>query len=415
MRLSKDRPSLTVGLFLYRIKVITIYHYEEPGMKKLFLSFLLFSFSVIAGCGGGNTVSTEQNTEAVSADRSESKEKTTPVVSERTIMVENRNGSVEAYDGKETVYLVEGDKLLSGREVTTGFEADLTLLLDADKHVYAAESTKFKIIALGKANSSRTRIDLVKGTLVGGIDNKLGKDETFAVTTPNAVMAVRGTVFTVEVTKSKGEYITKLTVTEGSVETATIEDGTEKKVTVSAGETAEFAGEAPEIEPEPEEIEEARIREEEYKNRFKTYESDPEKETINFPKPDSPDTIEVDYVVISGAIWKFEEYFKEECEDYMSRGYGIGHTGYVFVPDEPVTMPDGTTWEVVDFGLQDKGGLSWDNLPVQKHGKFYGYFCPTTMAEAWNTDSNGNEWVNIDTIIICEDWWTFSLKDAETD
>ncbi len=380
-------------------------------MKKVFLCLIFISIFLLNACGSGNGSSVE----AGDTTKPATEKQVTSVVSDRTIMVEAKNGSVEAYDGKEKVSVVEGDKLISGQEVTTGLESDITLLLDADKHVYAAEKTVFKLVALGKSNATRTRIDLVKGTLVSGIDNKLGSGETFTVTTPNAAMSVRGTVFTTKVTFSKGEYVTELTVTDGAIETTTIEDGSEKKVTVSAGETKEFSGQAPEIELEPEEIEEAKIKEEEYRQRFSKYESDPGKETINFPKPDSEGTVETDCVVISGTIWEFSEYYKEECENYMAQGYGVGHTGAVFVADEPITMLDGMTLQVFDLSIHTNEYVNWENIPFRKHGKFYGYFAPCTLAEAWNKDDNGNTWVNLDTIIIGKDWWYFDLMDFEAD
>ncbi len=394
-----------------------------PGMKKLLSTFmkakltqavflcagLLFSFSALTGCGGGGAVSTEQGTQAAGPDRTETKEKVTSVVSERTVMVESRNGSVEAYDGKETTYLVEGDKLLSGMEITTGFEADLTLLLDADKHIYAAGKTKFKIVALGRSDSSRTRIDLVTGTLVSGLDNRLGKDDTFAVTTPNAVMAVRGTVFTVGVTKSKGEYITKLTVTEGSVETATIEDGAERKVTVSAGETAEFEGEAPEIEPEPEEIKAYRDERKDGDKRFEEYR---EKNGILYPDQYDENGENVKYYIVRGTLVRFEEYFKEEYDHYMSLDGGVGFCPDVFVFDEPMTMPDGSVVREVQAGFDDRGpGGNGRNIPRDRKMEFIGNLDYVDNGAAWKRGGESDTTAYLDPIVFGDHAWHFYIYD----
>ncbi|MCR5311874.1 MAG: FecR family protein [Lachnospiraceae bacterium] len=161
-------------------------------------------------------------------------------LSARNILVEAVKGSVTA-TGKETVAVVKGEKLIAGDEVSTGSDSDLTLLLDSDRHIYAGENTTFKLNAKGK----KTAIEMETGRLTIGIDNKLAKKETFDVETSNAVLSVRGTVFTVVVTKNGRNYETNLSVESGAIEVKTVEDGQEKTYTVSGGESKTFTGTAP--------------------------------------------------------------------------------------------------------------------------------------------------------------------------
>ena len=82
----------------------------------------------------------------------------------------------------------------------------MTLKLDEDKYVYVEENTEFKLI------------ELTKGAITNEIQNKLSTESSYEVNTPNATMAVRGTVFRVEVTYDEaGVCYTKVSTLEGKV------------------------------------------------------------------------------------------------------------------------------------------------------------------------------------------------------
>ena len=164
----------------------------------------------------------------------------------RNILVEETNGSVNVSSGTGDTEAYKGMQLISGDKVRVGKESDMTLLIDMDKHLYATDNTEFNVKASGKAGKTKTKILLKEGCTLIGLDNKLGNDESFHVCTPNATMAVRGTVFTVTVSDEGTGKKTELYVKEGGVETKTIENGTEKIGIVSEGETVIFTGLSPE-------------------------------------------------------------------------------------------------------------------------------------------------------------------------
>lgn len=127
---------------------------------------------------------------------------------EATIERENV-GSMEAY---------ENLNLLSGDKVTTMAESNLRLKLDEDKFLFAEADTIMELVATGDAKSSRTNINLLQGAVTIEVQNKLEESASFEVTTPNAVMAVRGTVFRINTdVDEEGNPITKVMIFEGVV------------------------------------------------------------------------------------------------------------------------------------------------------------------------------------------------------
>ena len=115
----------------------------------------------------------------------------------------------------------------------------MTLKLDEDKYVYVEENTEFKLIAQGTDENSKTKIELTKGAITNEIQNKLSTESSYEVNTPNATMAVRGTVFRVEVTYDEaGVCYTKVSTLEGKVASRLVyADGTvsEQEVLIEHG------------------------------------------------------------------------------------------------------------------------------------------------------------------------------------
>ncbi len=118
-------------------------------------------------------------------------------------------GSMEAY---------ENLNLMSGDKVTTMLESYLRLKLDEDKYLLAEEDTVLELTASGDAKQSKTNINLLQGAVTIQVENKLEDDASFEVTTPNSVMAIRGTVFRVTTdVDAEGNPITKVMIFEGAV------------------------------------------------------------------------------------------------------------------------------------------------------------------------------------------------------
>lgn len=163
----------------------------------------------------------------------------------RTIAVEKINGTVTAKTDKKTTDVTKGEKLKSGQEISVGSSSDLTLLLDADKHIFAEENSVFNLVAKGKSGKTKTKIEMSSGKMRYDIDKKLKDEETFEVSTPNAIMSVRGTSFIVEIIGQGADATTKITVESGSIQVITEENGVERIITIGAGEQMEFEGVCP--------------------------------------------------------------------------------------------------------------------------------------------------------------------------
>ncbi len=165
----------------------------------------------------------------------------------RTIAVEELNGTTHVTNQSGTMDVYVGQHLISGDDVNVETDSNMTLLIDMDKHLFADAGTHFSLEATGSKGNTQTKINLFEGSVLSGIDNKLKDSETYEVSTPNATMAVRGTVFQVICEKiSDGSFITKVKVSEGSVEATTIENGETTVKTINIGDEAVFSGQATE-------------------------------------------------------------------------------------------------------------------------------------------------------------------------
>lgn len=137
----------------------------------------------------------------------------------RTIAVQETNGAVVVQNeekGSKEAY--EGMHLYSGDDVTVQPAADMTMLLDMDKYVYAEENTHFWLEANDDENQTRTRIYLDQGSMLNYLKTDLKEGESYEVSMPNSIMSVRGTVFRVRVYKDeKGLTWADLEVYQGEV------------------------------------------------------------------------------------------------------------------------------------------------------------------------------------------------------
>lgn len=131
---------------------------------------------------------------------------------------------VNSFEGKVTVQrsdkgvidAFDGMQLISQDNVQVGQESFLELLADSDKHIAAEENTGFVLKSSGTSDSGNITIELLYGKALFTIDNKLNENSSFKVTTPNAVMSVRGTRFSVWYDVTTGQTV--IEVFEGIVE-----------------------------------------------------------------------------------------------------------------------------------------------------------------------------------------------------
>lgn len=137
----------------------------------------------------------------------------------RSIQVYQVNGDVTLErENIGTMDAYENLNLISGDALETFIESFSRLKLDDDKYVLVEQDSKIGIYATGDKEHSKTDIRLEKGAITVEVENKLNDDSSFEVTTPNAVMAIRGTVFRIATDiDENGAPITRITIFEGAV------------------------------------------------------------------------------------------------------------------------------------------------------------------------------------------------------
>lgn len=128
-------------------------------------------------------------------------------------------GALDAYAGM---------MLQSEDDVSVDADSYLYMKLDEDKYIMAEPGCKMHLKASGSSTNSKTSIQLEDGAVVNRLDNKLSEESVYEVSTPNSTMAVRGTVFRVEVVIGEdGILETHVSVYEGEVACRLIQpDGT---------------------------------------------------------------------------------------------------------------------------------------------------------------------------------------------
>lgn len=140
---------------------------------------------------------------------------------------------IGAINAVENLYLESGDC------ISVADNSSMRLKLDDDKFILVEENSVLSIVAEGTKEDSETSIELEQGAITNEIQNKLNENSSYDVTTPNSVMAVRGTIFRVEVTfDENGEVYTKVSTFEGKVGSSLIlPDGTrvEEVILVEGG------------------------------------------------------------------------------------------------------------------------------------------------------------------------------------
>lgn len=157
----------------------------------------------------------------------------------RSIMVYDVEGSavieretVGSMDAAENLYLESGDR------VSVAAQSSMRMKLDDDKYVMAEADTVFSVEAEGTDADSKTKICLEQGGITNEIQHPLSEGSQYETSTPNSVMAVRGTIYRVELyVDENGDQNTKLCCFQGKVGTKPIlPDGTYgEEILVPAG------------------------------------------------------------------------------------------------------------------------------------------------------------------------------------
>ena len=140
--------------------------------------------------------------------------------------------TVGAMDAAENLYLESGDR------VSVAADSSMRMKLDDDKYVMAEADTVFSVEAEGTEADSRTKICLEQGAITNEIQHPLSEGSQYETSTPNSVMAVRGTIYRVELyADENGGQNTKLCCFQGKVGAKPIlSDGTYgEEILVPAG------------------------------------------------------------------------------------------------------------------------------------------------------------------------------------
>lgn len=120
--------------------------------------------------------------------------------------------TVGAMNAAENLYLESGDR------ASVAEESSMRMKLDDDKYVMAEANTVFSVEAEGSAADSKTKICLEQGAITNEIQHPLSEGSQYETSTPNSVMAVRGTIYRVELYVDKdGSQNTKLCCFQGKV------------------------------------------------------------------------------------------------------------------------------------------------------------------------------------------------------
>ena len=130
--------------------------------------------------------------------------------------------SVGTMNAAENLYLESGDR------VSVASDSSMRMKLDDDKYVMAEADTAFSLEAEGTEADSKTKICLEQGAITNEIQHPLSEGAQYETSTPNSVMAVRGTIYRVELyVDENGDQNTKLCCFQGKVGTKPVlPDGT---------------------------------------------------------------------------------------------------------------------------------------------------------------------------------------------
>lgn len=169
----------------------------------------------------------------------------------RVIQVSNVDGTAEVE--REEIGVLDaynGMRLQTEDAVLVEAESYLYLKLDEDKYAMLEPGTKIRLKATGNSTNSKTSIYLESGAIVNRLDSKLSEESSYEISTPNSTMAIRGTIFRVEVLPTEdgsgvetlvsvyeGEVASQLIQPDGTIEDAVILVANDKSILIRNTET----------------------------------------------------------------------------------------------------------------------------------------------------------------------------------
>ena len=171
-------------------------------------AMMISAVFALSGCGGSS-----ESYDSISV---------TEIVGDVT--VENNGDTYKAYPNM---------KLTDGFAMSTAAESYSGMMLDSEKYARLEENSRARFEATGSGGRS-TAIVLEYGELYNEIMRPLNNGEDYVVTTPNAVLCIRGTIFVARVVKdSDGRQTTEIYTFDGAVSTRRVTE--EEDIVVSSG------------------------------------------------------------------------------------------------------------------------------------------------------------------------------------
>lgn len=142
----------------------------------------------------------------------------------RTVKVFEVSGRVGVVHNGIEYEAYPGMILTEGYTIVTSTDSYVRLVLDGDKYIKLEEGSKAVFEQLGTLGTGKTTINLERGVILSEIVRSLKADENYIINTPNAVLAVRGTFFKVDVSVNKlGDMNTNVFTYGGAVSSNRIE------------------------------------------------------------------------------------------------------------------------------------------------------------------------------------------------
>lgn len=141
-------------------------------------------------------------------------------------------GAMDAYAGM---------RLESGDKITVGGDSWLKIKMDDDKYALVEPNSTLRLEASGSSADSKTVLHLEAGAVSNRLEKELSENSSYEVNTPNSTMAVRGTVFRVELSWNQdGVSVSNISVYNGQVSSRLVYpdgsvDGEGRAVLIAAG------------------------------------------------------------------------------------------------------------------------------------------------------------------------------------
>ena len=133
----------------------------------------------------------------------------------RIINISEISGSVSVVEENTEYEAYRGMHLQEGHAMITSGGSYVRMVLDDDKYMKLEEGSRVQVETLV---NGRTEIHLERGTITNEIVKPLYEGQSFIIHTPNAALAVRGTYFSVELSRAEnGDLLTRVSTYGGSV------------------------------------------------------------------------------------------------------------------------------------------------------------------------------------------------------